>query len=84
MGLLSWAVYGLIVGIIAKLLMPGRDPGGCVLTILLGISGAVLGGYIGRRFLGVTSANLTSNLILAVLGAMLILSAYRLLLGKRD
>ena len=48
MGILTWIVFGLVVGIIAKLLMPGRDPGGFIVTILLGIAGALLGGFIGR------------------------------------
>ena len=48
MGILTWILFGLVVGIIAKLLMPGRDPGGFVITILLGIAGALLGGFIGR------------------------------------
>jgi uncharacterized membrane protein YeaQ/YmgE (transglycosylase-associated protein family) len=83
MDLLSWAIYGLIIGVIAKLLVPGRDPGGCILTSLLGISGALLGGYIGRRYLGVAHTSFIGNLILAVFGAMLILAAYRFLFGKR-
>ena len=48
MGILSWILFGLVVGVIAKLLMPGRDPGGFIVTILLGIAGALVGGFIGR------------------------------------
>ncbi|HEY7059206.1 MAG TPA: GlsB/YeaQ/YmgE family stress response membrane protein, partial [Vicinamibacterales bacterium] len=48
MGILSWILFGLVVGIIAKLLMPGRDPGGFIITILLGVAGALLGGFLGR------------------------------------
>lgn len=84
MDLLSWVMYGLIIGVIAKLIMPGRDPGGCILTSLLGISGAILGGYIGRRYLGVAQTSLIGNLILAVFGAMLILAVYRLLFSRRS
>ena len=78
MGIFSWIVMGLIVGLIAKFIMPGKDPGGFVITILLGIAGAFFGGYIGS-FLGlgaVTGFNLGS-LLLAVGGAILILIIYR-------
>ena len=78
MGIFSWIVMGLIVGLIAKFIMPGKDPGGLIITILLGIAGAFFGGYIGS-FLGfgaVTGFNLGS-LLLAVGGAVLILIIYR-------
>ncbi len=78
MGILSWIVMGLIVGLLAKLVMPGKDPGGFIITILLGIGGAFLGGFIGS-FLGlgtVTGFNLGSFL-LAIGGAVLILILYR-------
>ena len=48
MGILSWIVFGLIAGVIAKLLMPGRDPGGCIVTMLLGVAGAFVGGFLFR------------------------------------
>lgn len=78
MGIFSWILMGLIVGLIAKFIMPGKDPGGFIITILLGIAGAFFGGYIGS-FLGlgtVTGFNLGS-LLLAVGGAVLILIIYR-------
>ncbi|ADW18137.1 Transglycosylase-associated protein [Desulfobulbus propionicus DSM 2032] len=78
MGILSWIVMGLIVGIIAKLIMPGEDPGGFFMTIVLGIAGAFVGGLIGS-FLGwgtVTGFNLGS-LALAVGGSLLLLLFYR-------
>jgi uncharacterized membrane protein YeaQ/YmgE (transglycosylase-associated protein family) len=78
MGILSWIVMGLIVGLLAKFIMPGRDPGGLVITILLGIAGAFVGGLIGS-FLGlgtVTGFNMGS-LLLAVGGALLLLLLYR-------
>lgn len=84
MGILSWILMGLIVGVIAKLVMPGPDPGGIFITILLGIGGAFVGGYIGS-FLGlgsVTGLNLGS-LLLAVGGAVLILILYRTIRKKR-
>ncbi|MFT5697639.1 MAG: putative membrane protein YeaQ/YmgE (transglycosylase-associated protein family) [Desulforhopalus sp.] len=78
MGILSWIVMGLIVGVLAKFIMPGNDPGGFIVTILIGIAGAFVGGYIGS-FLGlgaVTGFNLGS-LLLAVGGAIILLILYR-------
>ena len=80
MGILSWILMGLIVGIIAKFLLPGKDPKGCIITILLGIGGAFLGGFIGSR-LGwgtFTGFNLKS-MLLAVGGAMILLVIFRIL-----
>jgi len=78
MGILSWIAMGLLVGIVAKLIMPGKDPGGIIITILLGIAGAFLGGFIGTQlgFGGFTGWNLKS-FILAVVGAIVLLIAYR-------
>jgi uncharacterized membrane protein YeaQ/YmgE (transglycosylase-associated protein family) len=84
MGILSWIVLGLVVGVLAKWIMPGPDPGGIVLTVLLGIAGAFVGGFIGS-FLGfgtVTGFNLGS-LALATGGAVLLLWANRQLRGGR-
>ncbi len=84
MGILSWILMGLIVGVIAKLVMPGPDPGGIFITILLGIGGAFVGGYVGS-FLGlgsVTGLNLGS-LLLSVGGAVLILILHRTIRKKR-
>ena len=80
MGIISWIVMGLIVGLLAKFIMPGRDPGGLIITILLGIGGGLLGGYLGTTFgLGsVTGFDLRSILI-ATGGALLILILYRLI-----
>lgn len=78
MGIFSWILMGLIVGLIAKVIMPGKDPGGFIVTVLLGIAGAFLGGYIGS-FLGfgtVTGFNFGS-LLLAVGGAIILLIIYR-------
>jgi uncharacterized membrane protein YeaQ/YmgE (transglycosylase-associated protein family) len=77
--ILSWILVGLVAGVIAKLLMPGRDPGGCIITILLGIAGALLGGFLAGLFGfgGITGFNLYT-LIVAVLGSILILVLYRL------
>jgi uncharacterized membrane protein YeaQ/YmgE (transglycosylase-associated protein family) len=80
--MLGWIIFGLIVGIIAKLLMPGRDPGGFVITILLGIAGAMLGGFIGRA-LGLYGPGQSAGFFMALLGAILLLTLYRVLGGKR-
>lgn len=84
MGIIAWIVFGLIAGAIAKLLMPGKDPGGFIVTILLGIIGAVVGGFIGRAlgFGDVTGFNFGSFAI-AVLGAVLLLIVYRMVKGRR-
>ncbi len=75
-----WVVFGLIAGVIAKLLMPGRDPGGFIVTILIGVAGAFIGGFIGRYlgFGGVNGFNIRSFAI-AVGGAIVLLAGYRAL-----
>jgi uncharacterized membrane protein YeaQ/YmgE (transglycosylase-associated protein family) len=80
--LLGWILIGLIGGGIAKLLMPGRDPGGCIVTILIGIAGAVLAGFLGRS-LGWYGSNETAGYIGAVVGALVILLIYRLIVRRR-
>ena len=78
MGILSWIVFGLIAGAVAKLIKPGDDPGGWIVTILIGIAGAFVGGYVGS-FLGlgtVTGFNIGS-ILLATGGAILLLLLYR-------
>jgi uncharacterized membrane protein YeaQ/YmgE (transglycosylase-associated protein family) len=79
MGILTWIVLGLIAGALAKLLMPGRDPGGCIITIVIGIVGALLGGFIATLlgFGGVQEFNLYS-VIVATVGAILLLLIYRM------
>ncbi|HRE19383.1 MAG TPA: GlsB/YeaQ/YmgE family stress response membrane protein [Rhodocyclaceae bacterium] len=78
MGILSWIVFGLIAGLVAKLLMPGRDPGGFIITILLGIAGAVVGGLIAGTlgYGGVDGFNIGSFFV-AVIGAVVLLALYR-------
>lgn len=80
MGFLSWIALGLIAGILAKMLMPGRDPGGFILTILIGVAGAMLGGFIaaGLGWGDVTGVNLHSILV-AIGGSVLVLLIYRML-----
>ena len=81
MGIIGWIVFGLIVGAIAKLLMPGRDPGGIIVTMVLGIVGALLGGFIGRA-LGMYSADEPAGFIMALVGAVLVLFIYRISIGR--
>jgi uncharacterized membrane protein YeaQ/YmgE (transglycosylase-associated protein family) len=81
-GILGWIVFGAIVGIIAKLLMPGRDPGGFIITILLGIAGAFVGGWIGRA-LGMYGPNQGAGYIMAIIGAIILLLIYRVIRGRR-
>jgi uncharacterized membrane protein YeaQ/YmgE (transglycosylase-associated protein family) len=82
LSMIGWIVFGLIVGIIAKLLMPGRDPGGFIITILLGIAGAILGGFIGRA-IGFYGPNQSAGFMMSILGAILLLTLYRFLGGGR-
>ena len=78
MGILSWIVLGLIAGIIAKLLMPGRDPGGFFITILIGIAGALLGGFVSTQLgYGKVSGIDIRSLLIAVGGALVLLIGYR-------
>ncbi|HUG35785.1 MAG TPA: GlsB/YeaQ/YmgE family stress response membrane protein [Candidatus Limnocylindrales bacterium] len=81
MGLIIWIVFGLVVGIVAKFLMPGRDPGGIFVTIILGIVGAVLGGFMGRA-LGLYQADEPAGFFMAVLGAIVLLVLYRMVAGR--
>ena len=75
-------ILGLLAGAVAKLLIPGRDPGGCIVTLLLGIAGAFLGTWLGR-LAGLYGPNDNAGFIGAVLGAIVILLIYRLVLGRR-
>ena len=75
--LLWMCLIGLVAGAIAKLIMPGKDPGGIVVTMLLGIAGSLLAGFLGRA-MGWYAAGQTSGLIMSVLGAILLLAVYRL------
>ena len=82
MGILSWILFGLVIGIIAKLLMPGRDPGGFIVTILLGIAGALLGGFIGRS-MGFYGQNESAGWLMSIGGAILLLVLYRVVARRR-
>ena len=80
--ILGWIIFGLIVGALAKLVMPGRDPGGIVVTIVLGIVGALLGGWLGRA-IGWYGPNDAAGFVMALIGALILLGLYRLLVARR-
>ena len=82
MGPIGTLVIGLIIGAIAKLLVPGRDPGGWIVTILLGIAGAVVGTWLGR-VLGIYSGGESAGWIASIIGAVLLLLVYRAIVGRR-
>ena len=88
MGFISWIIFGLIAGAIAKALMPGKDPGGCIITMLLGVAGAVVGGFIstqlkvGGHSTRVGDQGFLVRLAFAVLGAVIILAVYRAIAGR--
>ena len=83
MGILAWIGFGLLAGIIAKILMPGRDPGGFIITTLLGVVGAVLGGYIATQMgYGDISGFDARSMAIAVGGALLLLVGYRLVMKR--
>ena len=83
-GIISWIVIGLIAGILGKLIMPGRDPGGFLLTIVIGMIGALVGGFVVQLLggTGLTGFNIWSILV-ATLGAIILLALYRLFAGQR-
>ena len=90
--IIGWILFGLIAGLIAKAIMPGRDPGGAIITILLGIVGSVIGGFIGQALFGygrttndandLTRPGFLMSLVLAVIGAIILLAIYRLIRGR--
>jgi uncharacterized membrane protein YeaQ/YmgE (transglycosylase-associated protein family) len=81
MHIIGWIVFGLVVGLIAKFLMPGRDPGGFVITAVIGIVGAVLGGFVGRM-IGLYKDGDPVGFVMAVIGAIILLAAYRFTIGR--
>jgi uncharacterized membrane protein YeaQ/YmgE (transglycosylase-associated protein family) len=81
-GVLGWILFGLIVGALAKLVMPGRDPGGIIVTMLIGIAGALIGGFIGRT-LGWYGPNDGAGFLMSFLGAILLLWIYRMVVARR-
>jgi uncharacterized membrane protein YeaQ/YmgE (transglycosylase-associated protein family) len=85
MGILSWIAMGLIVGALAKLIMPGKDPGGFIITILLGVAGGFLGGWVGSKLgIGTVDAFNLKSVLIATGGSIIILIIYRLLFRKKE
>jgi uncharacterized membrane protein YeaQ/YmgE (transglycosylase-associated protein family) len=82
MGILSWILFGLVVGIVAKLLTPGRDPGGFIVTMLIGIAGALVGGFLGRA-MGLYQPNQPAGWLMSILGAVILLVLYRMMTRRR-
>jgi uncharacterized membrane protein YeaQ/YmgE (transglycosylase-associated protein family) len=81
-GIIGWMFFGLVVGAIAKLLMPGRDPGGFIITMLLGMAGAGLGGWLGRS-LGMYGPGETAGFVMALVGAIALLMVYRMVFVRK-
>ena len=92
--IIGWIIFGLIAGLIAKAIMPGKDPGGAIITILLGIAGSIMGGFIGQALFGYGRAvndssdlsrpGFLMSLVLAVIGAIILLAIYRLIKGRNQ
>jgi uncharacterized membrane protein YeaQ/YmgE (transglycosylase-associated protein family) len=80
--IIGWIIFGLIVGALAKLVMPGRDPGGILVTIVLGIVGALLGGWLGRA-IGLYGPDDAAGFVMALIGALILLGLYRFLVARR-
>ncbi|MGI8836719.1 MAG: GlsB/YeaQ/YmgE family stress response membrane protein [Pyrinomonadaceae bacterium] len=92
MAIIGWIIFGLIAGLIAKAIMPGRDPGGVIITILIGIAGSVIGGFVGQALFGygrnvndssdLSRPGFLMSLVLSVIGAIVLLGIYRLIKGR--
>jgi uncharacterized membrane protein YeaQ/YmgE (transglycosylase-associated protein family) len=82
MHIIGWIVFGLIVGALAKLVMPGKDPGGIIVTILLGVAGSLLGGFVGQA-LGWYQSGQAGGWIMSIVGAIVLLAIYRMLFAKK-
>jgi uncharacterized membrane protein YeaQ/YmgE (transglycosylase-associated protein family) len=83
MGILWTLIIGLVVGAIAKLIMPGRDPGGIIVTMLIGVAGAMLAGFLGRAMGWYSDAGTGPGIIASIIGALILLFLYRLFTGRR-
>ena len=82
MSVIGYILFGLVVGVVGKLIMPGRDPGGFIITILLGIAGALVGGFLGRS-LGMYGEGEPAGFVMAVIGSIILLAIYRVVAGRR-
>jgi uncharacterized membrane protein YeaQ/YmgE (transglycosylase-associated protein family) len=83
MSILVWILFGLVVGIVAKLLTPGRDPAGFVVTVLLGIAGSLVGGFLGRVIGLYPTYESTGGFFMSILGAVILLAIYHVATGRR-
>ena len=81
-GFFGWIIVGGLAGMVAKLLMPGKDPGGCIVTILLGVAGAVLAGFLGQQ-IGWYDRGEGAGFLAAIVGAIILLIIYRMVMGRR-
>jgi len=81
-GFFGWIIVGGLAGMVAKLLMPGKDPGGCIVTILLGVAGAVLAGFLGQQ-IGWYDRGEGAGFLAAIVGAIILLIIYRMVVGRR-
>ena len=79
--LIGQAIFGLIVGALAKFLMPGKDPGGCIVTALIGLAGSMVGTFLGRMLFG--SGSYSAGWIMSIIGAMVLLGLYRVMFAKK-
>ena len=82
-GFIGWILFGLVVGAIAKLIMPGRDPGGIIVTMLIGVAGALLAGFLGRAMGLYAEPGAGPGIIASIIGAMVLLFLYRVLVRRR-
>ena len=82
MSVIGFILFGLVVGVVGKLIIPGRDPGGFIITILLGIAGALVGGFLGRS-LGMYGEGEPAGFVMAVIGSIILLAIYRMVAGRR-
>ncbi len=82
MGIITWIIIGLIAGALAKLIMPGDDPGGIIITIIIGMVGSVLGGFL-AGLVGLGGGGLIWSIIVAIIGAIILLAIYRAIAGRR-
>jgi uncharacterized membrane protein YeaQ/YmgE (transglycosylase-associated protein family) len=86
MGIIGWIVVGLIVGALAKLIMPGKDPGGIIVTCIIGVVGGLLGGWISSMIFGVGTGGFFDirTWLIALVGSLILLGIYRLIVGRRS
>ena len=82
-GVIGWIIFGLIVGALAKLVMPGRDPGGIIVTMLLGVAGALVAGFLGRAFGWYRAPDSGPGIVASIIGALILLGIYRLATHRR-